>query len=176
MLSSCHELKAAQDHSHMRTVVVIEGSGERSKRPHSLTWESMPEGRARDSLLSLPVTPRADRHDDRKAETAKRRLTRRTRLQPAEDAKEGARPQAASSDTLCERTKNRCVGSLDDKAVYFVGSRSGFHLAVECSPGRIRRLSEVEHVRFKTQSRVAGICYGSFWEGEGAAPSVKLHV
>jgi hypothetical protein len=63
-------------------------------------------------------------------------------------------------DRPCEKIAKRCVGSLDDEAVYFVGSRVGFHLAVECSPGELRRLSEAEHLRFKRQSRIEGLPYG----------------
>ena len=66
----------------------------------------------------------------------------------------------AQSDRLYEQTKKRCVGSLDDAAVYFVGSCMGFHLAIECSPGEFRRLSEIDHLRFKRQSRIKGLHYG----------------
>jgi len=68
------------------------------------------------------------------------------------------------SDRLYEKAKKRCVGSLDDEAVYFVGSRMGFHLAVEYSPGEFRKLSETEHLRFRQQSRIEGLCYGQYWE------------
>ena len=67
----------------------------------------------------------------------------------------------AESDGSHEKAKRRCVGSLDGHDVYFVGSRLGFHLAIECSPGVFRRLSEREHVRFKLQSRIDGLSYGS---------------
>ena len=60
-----------------------------------------------------------------------------------------------------ENAKKRRVGFLNDAAVYFVGSRIGFHLAVEDSPGELRRLSESEHLRFKQQSRVKGLPYGT---------------
>ena len=60
-----------------------------------------------------------------------------------------------------EKAKKRCVGSLDGHAVYFVGSRMGFHLAVECTPGVFRRLSEKEHLRFRLKSRVDGLDYGT---------------
>lgn len=63
-------------------------------------------------------------------------------------------------DCLYEKTKKRCVGFLDDKAVYFVGSNTSFHLVIECSPGELRRLSETEHLRFKQQSRIEGLPYG----------------
>jgi len=66
----------------------------------------------------------------------------------------------AQRDLLCEKITKRCVGSLDNEAVYFVGSRMGFHLAVESSPGEFRRLSEAEHLRFKRQSRIEGLPYG----------------
>ncbi len=60
-------------------------------------------------------------------------------------------------DRLYQKTKKRCVGSLDGDAVYFVGSSMGFHLAIECPPGVFRRLSEAEHLRFKRQSRLKGL-------------------
>jgi len=62
-------------------------------------------------------------------------------------------------DRPCEKIAKRCVGSLDDEAVYFVGSSMGFHLAIECSPGEFRKLSETEHLRFKRQSRIKGFHY-----------------
>lgn len=64
------------------------------------------------------------------------------------------------SDHSCEKAKKRCVGTLDGDAVYFVGSRVGFHLAIEDSAGEFRRLSESEHVRFKRQSQIKGLVYG----------------
>jgi hypothetical protein len=73
--------------------------------------------------------------------------------------KQAARQQMAPSDRLYERAKKRCVGSLDDEAVYFVGSGMGFHLAIEYSPGEFRRLSEPDHLRFKLQSRINGHHY-----------------
>jgi len=66
----------------------------------------------------------------------------------------------AQPDCLYERAMKRCVGFLDGEAVYFVGSNSSFHLAIECSPGELRRLSETEHLRFKRQSRIEGLHYG----------------
>ncbi|MBN1857874.1 hypothetical protein JW848_01575 [Candidatus Bipolaricaulota bacterium] len=68
------------------------------------------------------------------------------------------------SDQLYATRTNRCVGSLDDAAVYFVGSRLGFHLAIESSPGEFRRLSETEHLRFRQQSRIEGLSYGQYWD------------
>jgi hypothetical protein len=68
-----------------------------------------------------------------------------------------------SPDNPHERTKKRRVGVLDGEAVYFVGSRTSFHLAVECAPGEFRRLSEAEHLRFRTQSRIDGLSYGQYW-------------
>jgi len=68
-----------------------------------------------------------------------------------------AHHQMTQSDRLYQKTKKRCVGSLDSDAVYFVGSRMGFHLAIECPPGEFRRLSEAEHFRFKQQSRLEGL-------------------
>ena len=65
------------------------------------------------------------------------------------------------SDRLYEKAKKRCVGSLDHAAVYFIGSCVGFHLAVEYSPGEFRRLSDIDHLRFKRQSRIEGLRYGS---------------
>ena len=73
-------------------------------------------------------------------------------------------PQMTQPDRLTEKTRERCVGTLNDEAVYFVGTRTSFHLAIECSPGLFRRLSEAEHRRFKQQSRVEGIHYGEYWE------------
>jgi len=70
------------------------------------------------------------------------------------------RQQMAQPDRLYEKAKERCVGFLDDKAVYFVGSNTSFHLAIECSPGELRELSETEHLRFKRQSRIEGLHYG----------------
>jgi hypothetical protein len=64
-------------------------------------------------------------------------------------------------DRQLEKAKKRCVGALDGHAVYFVGSRMGFHLAVERAPGVFRRLSEKEHLRFRLQSRVDGLDYGT---------------
>ena len=61
-----------------------------------------------------------------------------------------------------EQTKSRCVGILDEAAVYFVGTRTSFHLAVESAPGVLRRLTDEEHLRFKQQSRIAGLCYGEY--------------
>jgi hypothetical protein len=61
-----------------------------------------------------------------------------------------------------DRTKWRCVGSLDDEPVYFIGSRVGFHLVIERAPGVLRRLTDGEHARFKQQSRVEGIDYGEY--------------
>ena len=58
-----------------------------------------------------------------------------------------------------DRAKERCVGVLDGVNVYFVGSRSSFHLAIESSPGVLRLLSETEHSRFRCQSRIEGINY-----------------
>jgi hypothetical protein len=84
------------------------------------------------------------------------------------------RQMTAASDILCEKTKKRRVGALDDKAVYFIGGRMGFHLALEISPGQIRRLSEIEHLRFKKQSRREGLCYGKSWEVETPEPSDGL--
>jgi hypothetical protein len=55
--------------------------------------------------------------------------------------------------------RRRCVGSLNDEPVYFIGSRTSFYLAVEFSPGRFRRLSDTEHMQFKRQSRIEGIYY-----------------
>ena len=82
------------------------------------------------------------------------------------DAEEGAHQQMTLSDDLCERAKKRCVGILADEAVYFVGTRTSFHLAIECSPGQFRRLSETEHLRFRKQNRIEGLCYGQYWEQE----------
>jgi len=62
--------------------------------------------------------------------------------------------------SIYEKAKKRCVGFLDGKAVYFVGSNTSFHLAIECPPGELRRLSETEHLRFKQQSRIEGLTYG----------------
>ena len=70
-----------------------------------------------------------------------------------------AHHQMTQFDRLYQKTKKRCVGSLDSDAVYFVGSRMGFHLAIEYSPGEFRRLSEGEHLRFKRQSRLKGVHY-----------------
>jgi len=67
--------------------------------------------------------------------------------------------QMTPSDRPHERTKKRCVGSLDGMAVYFVGSRVGFHLVIEYSPGEFHRLSESDHLRFKRQSRIEGHHY-----------------
>ena len=78
--------------------------------------------------------------------------------------KQAVRQQMTQSDNLYEKAKKRCVGSLDDDAVYFVGSRTSFHLAIEYSPGEFRRLSETEHLRFKRQSRVEGLSYGQYWQ------------
>lgn len=61
------------------------------------------------------------------------------------------------TDRQYQNAKKRCVGSLDEVAVYFVGSCVGFHLAIEDSPGEFRRLSESEHLRFKRQSRIKGL-------------------
>ena len=116
--------------------------------------------------FNLSVVPLSD---CQKGTGVGRRAVRRVPLtyrQPLADAENDAHRQVDLSDALCEKTKKRCVGSLDEKAVYFIGSRSGFHLAVECFPGQIRRLSEMEHLRFKRQSRVAGLCYGRFWDEE----------
>lgn len=124
--------------------------------------------RRRDELerrFNLSVVPSSDCQKGTGAGRAVR-LVPLTYRQNVADAPEDAHRQIELSDALCEKTKKRCVGSLDDKAVYFIGSRSGFHLAVECFPGEIRRLSEMEHLRFKRQSRVAGLCYGQFWEEE----------
>jgi len=66
------------------------------------------------------------------------------------------------SDSPYEMAKKRCVGILDGRAVYFVGSRSSFHLAIETSPGELRSLSEAEHLRFKKQSRIEGLNYGQY--------------
>jgi len=68
--------------------------------------------------------------------------------------------QMVQPDCLYEKAKERCVGFLDDKAVYFVGSKSSFRLVIECSPGELRGLSETEHLRFKQQSRIEGLPYG----------------
>ena len=79
---------------------------------------------------------------------------------PARDA--GGRRPMTQSDHACReylRTKSRCVGSLGDRAVYFVGSRVGFHLAIESPYGEFRRLTEAEHLRFKRQSRLKGLHY-----------------
>jgi hypothetical protein len=73
--------------------------------------------------------------------------------------KEEAYERMTQTDCQYEKVKKRCVGSLDDVAVYFVGSRMGFHLAIEESPGEFRRLSESEHLRFKQQSRIKGLPY-----------------
>lgn len=70
-----------------------------------------------------------------------------------------AHHQMAQCDRLYQKTKKRCVRSLDSDAVYFVGSSMGFHLAIEYSPGEFRRLSEGEHLRFKRQSRLKGLHY-----------------
>jgi hypothetical protein len=78
------------------------------------------------------------------------------------DAEEGANEQMTPSCGLYEKAKKQCVGILDDEAVYFVGTRTSFHLAVECSPGQFRRLSETEHLRFRRQSRIEGLCYGQY--------------
>lgn len=72
--------------------------------------------------------------------------------------------QMAQSDSLHDRAKERCVGFLDGEGVYFVGSRTSFHLVVECSPGVFRRLTEAEHLRFRRQSRIEGINYGEYWK------------
>ncbi len=64
------------------------------------------------------------------------------------------------TDRLFEKTKKRCVGSLGDDAVYFVGSKMGFHLAIEGSPGKLSRLTEAEHLRFRLQSRIEGLHFG----------------
>lgn|GEM_PF-5706696 len=69
--------------------------------------------------------------------------------------------EADESDRRLEKAKKRCVGALDGQAIYFVGSRVGFHLAIERAPGVFRRLSEKEHLRFRLQSRVDGLDYGS---------------
>lgn len=66
----------------------------------------------------------------------------------------------ADTDRQYEKVKKRRVGFLDDVAVYFVGSRMGFHLAIEDSGGEFRTLSESEHLRFKQQSRIKGLPYG----------------
>ncbi len=82
------------------------------------------------------------------------------RTEPARDAG-GCRP-LTQSDHVCReylKTKSRCVGSLGDRAVYFVGSRVGFHLAIESPSGEFRRLTEAEHLRFKRQSRLKGVHY-----------------
>ncbi len=73
--------------------------------------------------------------------------------------KQAARQEMTLSDRLHESAKKRRVGSLDDEAVYFVGSGMGFHLAIEYSPGEFRRLSEPDHLRFKLQSRIEGHHY-----------------
>jgi hypothetical protein len=78
--------------------------------------------------------------------------------------KQATHTQMIEPDRLCEKTKKRCVGSLNDEPVYFVGSRTSFHLAVESSPGVFRRLSEAEHLRFKRQSRIEGPLYGEYWQ------------
>lgn len=78
------------------------------------------------------------------------------------DAEEGAHQQMTPSDDLHEKAKKRCVGILDDEAVYFVGTRTSFHLAIECSRGQFRSLSETEHLRFRRQSRIEGLCYGQY--------------
>jgi len=70
------------------------------------------------------------------------------------------------SDFLYKKAKERCVGILDGDAVYFVGTRTSFHLAIECSPGRFRRLSETERSRFRRQSRIDGLSYGEYWTEE----------
>jgi len=62
-------------------------------------------------------------------------------------------------DCTNEKTKRRRVGFLGEKGVYFVGSRTSFHLEIEFSPGEFRRLSEAEHLRFKRQSRIDGVHY-----------------
>ncbi len=62
-------------------------------------------------------------------------------------------------DCPIEKTKKRCVGSLNDEPVYFIGSRIGFYLAIEFPPGRFRQLSDMEHLQFKRQSRIRGIYY-----------------
>jgi len=61
-------------------------------------------------------------------------------------------------------TERRCVGSLDRRPVYFSGTRTSFHLLVEYLPGKFRRLTDAEHLRFRHQSRVDGISYGQYWE------------
>ena len=71
--------------------------------------------------------------------------------------------QMAQSAGCDDKAKERCVGFLDDSSVYFVGSRTSFHLAVECSPGVFRRLTDAEHLRFRHQSRIDGISYGEYW-------------
>ena len=68
-----------------------------------------------------------------------------------------AHHQMTQIGLLYQKMKKRCVGSLDSDAVYFVGSCMGFHLAIESSPGKFRRLSEAEHLRFKRQSRLKGL-------------------
>jgi|GEM_PF-6255714 len=81
--------------------------------------------------------------------------------EPARDDAEGRRPRTRS-DRACReylKTKSRCVGSLGGRAVYFVGSRVGFHLAIESPSGEFRRLTEAEHLRFKRQSRLKGVHY-----------------
>ena len=82
------------------------------------------------------------------------------------DSEEGAHQQMTPFDDQYERAKKRCVGILGDEAVYFVGTRTSFHLVIECSPGQFRRLSETEHLRFRKQSRIEGLCYGQYWEQE----------
>jgi hypothetical protein len=78
----------------------------------------------------------------------------------AKNAKE-AHLEGGESDRRLEKAKKRCVGDLDGHAVYFVGSRMGFHLAIERTPGVFRRLTEKEHLRFRLQSRVDGLDYGT---------------
>ena len=75
--------------------------------------------------------------------------------------KAGIPEPAGETDRRLEKAKKRHVGALDGNVVYFVGSRMGFHLAIECTPGVLRRLSEEEHLRFRLQSRIDGLDYES---------------
>ena len=81
--------------------------------------------------------------------------------EPSKDTRSSDK-QTTSSDCRREKAKRRCVGALDSHAVYFVGSRMGFHLVIEHSPDAFRQLSEEEHLRFKLQSRIDGLNYGTY--------------
>ena len=68
--------------------------------------------------------------------------------------------QMAKPDCAYEKAKERYVGSLNGKPVYFTGSRTSFKLVIEYSPGELRSLSEAELLRFRRQSRIEGLPYG----------------